>query len=199
MNITEKRTETIINYLFDDERNEHVEFCSEYGEPSYTDPEKGILFANWNNISDFAQEYLEAAGYELEWSDEWIIDYDSNKAYRTNPTHYGWEPSFILIHGDVVGFDEDNMDEIIDELLIRYHYETNNMTPLPSNALNVSDLEERGYTLCAEYECSWNLDESGTLIEDVKRIVKDDKFCLLRRSGQGQFGCSVQLFYIEDD
>ncbi len=88
MNITETRTETIINLL----NNKHITGqCSEYGELGYDKPEKGILFANWNDISDPIKNYLEKAGFALEWSDEWEISYDWNKAYRTSPSSYDWE------------------------------------------------------------------------------------------------------------
>ena len=33
----------------------NIEWCSHYGEPGYTDPPRGILFANWNNIPEPAK------------------------------------------------------------------------------------------------------------------------------------------------
>lgn len=93
MNVTSKRTKIIFKVL---QENYDVDRCSNYGEPGYAAPKKGILFANWNIISSRLANYLEAAGYELEWSDEWMIDYNHDKAYRTSPNSYGWQSSVVL-------------------------------------------------------------------------------------------------------
>jgi hypothetical protein len=93
MNVTNKRTNIILQAL---QEKHDAEWCSSYGEPGYNNPENGIVFANWNNISSTLADYLEAAGYELEWSDEWMIDYNHGKAYRTSPNSYGWQSSIVL-------------------------------------------------------------------------------------------------------
>ena len=72
MHITEKRTAIILQILQD---KQDLQFCGHYGEPGYNDPEQSILFANWNNVSKTIADYLEAAGFSLECSDEWIIDW----------------------------------------------------------------------------------------------------------------------------
>lgn len=74
----------------------NAEWCNEYGEPGYTNPEKGIIFANWNDIPKGLANWLETCGYSLEWSDEWHIDYAHSKAYRTCANSYFWEPSIML-------------------------------------------------------------------------------------------------------
>lgn len=89
MNITQKRTTAILNYL--SENHSDFQSCSEYGEVGYENPKKAVLFANWNDISERVGDYLEAAGFELEWSDEWLIDYDNDKAYRTSPNSHWWQ------------------------------------------------------------------------------------------------------------
>lgn len=38
---------------------------------------------------------LEEQGVELEWADEWAIDYEHDKAYRTTGDSYGWSPAFV--------------------------------------------------------------------------------------------------------
>lgn len=94
MKITARRTETILRVLQEKHDAEHA---SEYGEPRYTNPENGILFANWNDVSKRACAYLEEAGYALEWSDEWTVVYEhGDKAYRTSPDSYGWMPTAVL-------------------------------------------------------------------------------------------------------
>lgn len=74
----------------------NAEWCNEYGERSYQNPEKGIIFANWNDIPKGLANWLEECGYALEWSDEWYIDYSYSKAYRTSGDSYSWESSVML-------------------------------------------------------------------------------------------------------
>lgn len=88
MNITPQRTEKIVASLC--ERG--AEHCMQYGEPGYTPGSAGILFYNWNDVSKRIADYLEAAGYSLEWSDEWEVVYGEGKAYRTVSDSWFWEP-----------------------------------------------------------------------------------------------------------
>jgi hypothetical protein len=97
------RLDVIIEWLQD---QHDCGYASTYGEPGYTDPEKGILFANWNNIPRAFFDYLEAQGYSLEWSDEWMVT-DEGRAYRTSPDSYSWEPSIIYTEdGEVITCDD---------------------------------------------------------------------------------------------
>lgn len=73
----------------------NIEYASTYGEPGYSTTKCGILLANWNDIPKEIAEELEKQ-CELEWSDEWIIDYDNSRVYRTQPDCYWWQPSFKL-------------------------------------------------------------------------------------------------------
>jgi hypothetical protein len=82
-----------LDYLFE---THCADFCAEYGEPGYSNPEKGIIFANWKDIPKGLADWLEASGYSLEWSDEWHVSHEWGKAYRTSPDSYHWEPSIIL-------------------------------------------------------------------------------------------------------
>lgn len=87
------KIKSALQYL---QEKHYAEWCSVYGEPGYTDPEKGIILANWNNIPKGLADWLEKCGYSLEWSDEWCIDYDYSKAYRTSPDSYHWEPQIMV-------------------------------------------------------------------------------------------------------
>jgi hypothetical protein len=100
----------------------YPEWCAEYGEPGYDTPEHGIFFANWNNVPRCIGDWLEHHGYATEWSDEWIISYETNKAYRSSPDSYGWKRSYVMFdNGDIIGRDEiengDQIDEYIAYLL----------------------------------------------------------------------------------
>ena len=121
MNITENRTKIILDYLI----NNNAEICRYYGEQGYSDPENGIILYDWNDekMSRNITDYLESAGYELEWCDEWIINYSTSKAYRSSPDSYMWKPYYILnewSNGDVIGIDEIESDP---DLMRDYVYE----------------------------------------------------------------------------
>lgn len=102
--------------------NQEVDWCSSYGEPGYSDPERGIIFADWNHVSSVVYDWLEHHGYALEWSDEWIISHEVGKAYRTSPDCYSWRPSYVITEDcDIIGRDEiesgDQIDSYIELLL----------------------------------------------------------------------------------
>lgn len=107
----EKRIDGALTYLQD---KHDAQFASTYGEPGYTDPVRGILFADWNNVPKGLADWLEKLGYECEWSDEWLQHDD--KAYRTSPDCYQWEPSFVLTVDCEVMTRDDDHEAIIDEL-----------------------------------------------------------------------------------
>lgn len=123
MLITQKRTDLLFDLLVRPAGdNGDVEYCSKYGELGYTDPTGGILFANWNNVwakgskHAIAAEYLEKAGFEFEWSDEWCIDYANGKAYRTQPSSYSWERQIFFTEcGDMLTPD-DNVTDWLEEV-----------------------------------------------------------------------------------
>jgi hypothetical protein len=76
---------------------ENLGFATGYAEPGYTDPAKGILFANWNYFPRGLDSILERAGYAIEWSDEWSTCGDCGLAVRSSPDSYGWQPSYAIL------------------------------------------------------------------------------------------------------
>ncbi len=70
---------------------DNIGYATDYAEPGYDTPKRGILFANWNRLPKDFDRILERAGYAIEWSDEWTTCEDCNKAYRTSADSYVWE------------------------------------------------------------------------------------------------------------
>lgn len=66
-------------------------YAQSYAEPGYDDPNTGVLLYNWNGCPqrDHVEHALTSAGYELEWSDEWLVC-ECGKAFRTEPDHMSW-------------------------------------------------------------------------------------------------------------
>jgi hypothetical protein len=101
-----QREEFIRQYLRSAESEiENLGYASAYAEPGYTQPAKGILFANWNHLPKGIDTVLERYGYAVEWSDEWATCDDCGKAVRTQPDSYSWTPRYredLLRQGDIV-------------------------------------------------------------------------------------------------
>lgn len=87
-------------------------FASDYAEPGYDTPDKGIIFGNWNPVCGFDKpkadqkrdpvsklaRVLEHVGCELEWEDEWTTCGDCGKAVRTSPDCYSWTPYYRIVN-----------------------------------------------------------------------------------------------------
>jgi hypothetical protein len=80
---------------------DNLSYAHAYAEPGYTQPEREILFANWNYFPCRVTDILKRAGYGIEWSDEWTMCDDCGKALRTSPDSYSWQPSHVYFGGDV--------------------------------------------------------------------------------------------------
>ena len=124
MLVTEGKTQVILDNL---REVQYMEECSEYGDQGYRlSSGTRIAFANWNDISDNVQKYLELNGYELQWNDEWIINYETDKCYRCSPDSYSWTPYYHITDGENIGGDEieTDTDIAIDEVfvLILFHH-----------------------------------------------------------------------------
>jgi hypothetical protein len=179
-----------IRYLQD---NHQLEHASTYGEPGYQDPEKGILFANWNNVPDGLAEWLEKCGYVLEWSDEWCQVYD--KAYRTSPDSYHWESQVMLTH-DCEYLTPDDLPDWIEECKVDSVNQPVRCLPswFPTDVIVA-----QGYELMdAELESGFFQgmdDKPETYIK--KYIEESANYVLFQKSEQSQFYsryfCWVQM------
>ena len=97
------RVDLRADYLIQLERDARAEidnmgFAAEYAEPGYTQPKRGVLMANWNVLPRGLDTILERAGYAIEWSDEWSTCESCNRAVRTQPDSYFWEPAYKLVN-----------------------------------------------------------------------------------------------------
>lgn len=82
---------------------DNLVWASEYVEPGYDAPRKGILFADWNYFPAKVADLLESYGYTTEWEDEWSVCDDCYRAVRTQPDSWSWRPSYTLKNeGEIV-------------------------------------------------------------------------------------------------
>lgn len=124
---------------------ECMDRAREYAEPGYSDPDKEILFANWNHFPNKVCDILESYGFSIEWNDEWTTCDGCGKALRTSPDSYGWQPSYLSEEDGYYCADcmtADSFDGFIDD---------------PSRAVNMQGLDLKRYGF-AEIQCGF---ESG--------------------------------------
>ena len=76
-------------------------YATEYAEPGYDKPKKGILFANWNTLPRDLDTILEKLGYAIEWSDEWEVC-ECMKAFRLVADSFCWEPAYKEVRGEIM-------------------------------------------------------------------------------------------------
>lgn len=96
---------------------ESIRTCAGYAEPGYDEPECGVIaFGNWNKITEYKDgkstviddyprrvgDLFEKLGVECEWSDEWDMCTDCDKAVRTHGNSFFWRPAYGHISGDLV-------------------------------------------------------------------------------------------------
>ena len=173
-----------------------IQVANHYIEPGYTQPEKGILLANWNDIHEEYADALEEEGYELEWEDEWLVA-GSGGAVRTQPSSYCWQPSYrITEHGEILTI-EDPASEWIEDSAITDYMQPMKCVP---NHITDQDLIEEGYQLYDiddEYENGMHPGQT----DDPKEIATllftehEASSVVFKLTEQSQFYIKFQAWY----
>lgn len=145
MNITHERL-----ILLADKHN--IQWCDNYGERGYSHSSKGLLFSNWNQVPKHVQSGL-GKHYELLWSDEWYIDYNRSKAYRTSPDSYSWTPSVVFWECEPLTIDD--AKDCPKSYLELLHNDADRVDCF--NILNKSSAQKLGYSLVQDdFESGWH-------------------------------------------
>jgi hypothetical protein len=136
-------TMTALDRFF--EQHPDSSHADRYIEPGYDQPEKGILLCNWNNVDTELVDELEAEGYELEYDDEWAVD--NGGAFRTQPSSYHWQPSYMLTDGgEFITIEDDPSEWIAERTLTDWNQP---MKALPDH-ISAEDLSSAGFMLWEE-------------------------------------------------
>ena len=91
----------------------------DYAEPGYGNRGFPILTANWNDVSETAQTWLEQR-FELEWSDEWSTCGNCYKLVRISGDCWDWKPFYTIGDGEltcgdcIVEYPDDYVESLID-------------------------------------------------------------------------------------
>lgn len=126
-------------------------------------------------LHEYAHHYprvfaaLESRGVELVWSDEWMVDYDTGKAWRTTADSYSWEPSVIYDeNGEYLTPDNDPSDWIAwceddptSRCLMRW---------FPESALLAAGYVEHE---CG-YESGWHPGQNANPVEIHAALIAED-------------------------
>lgn len=166
--------------------NHYAEWCNEYGEPGYTNPEKGIILCNWNDVPKGLADWLKKCGYSLEWSDEWTIDYAYSKAYRTSPDSYHWEASVMLSNDGEWITPDDGASAWIDECEVNSNGQP--IKCLPS-WINADEILNSGFELMeGDFENGHFPGQNDEPSKIVKKYFEDGAYSVLfQKSENSQF------------
>lgn len=179
--------ENIFQYL--EKNNIHADY--------YHDSEDGeMITANWNDLEqgkyDQLENILERFDVEIDWNDEWDSCSECGYGIRIQPTHYGWQPKYILDeYGGRICHDcfEKNPKEYI-EL-----YKENTNVAFPSWA--ITTLEKFGYHLVDEdYETGFHYgqnDDPEVVLQDLMEKKIYDFVFVIRNTGQFDVTWSVMI------
>ena len=177
-----------------------AQFAEVYGEPGYSDPARGIILCNWNNVPKGLGDWLESQGFSCEWSDEWLTEYVQQKcrAYRTQADSYSWRPSYIwLASGDgILTADSDAVD-VIDECACNYADDEPRAVP---HWITADELTQAGYSLFeGDKETGWHPGQTDDPKDVFKRAWVNASRVVGRITGQGQFDTSWEVWTMPDD
>lgn len=162
MFISENKTRDVIDIMM---KKHHANMAIDYDEPGYDSPESGVILADWNNVPRYLADYLESAGFELEWIDEWIVD--EGMAYRTSPNSYSWQPTAVILPDECDVFTpECDAGDVIEALT------TENYAQIKAVPYWISDakLQQYGYIL---YESDLELGLHTGQTDDPQKIARE--------------------------
>ena len=99
-----------------------IDYVSTYGEPGYSNPEedKLIYLGDWNKYPRISN-FLENLGNHIQWSDEWIIDYNNDRCFKHSTG------SFIISDCDIF-LSKKDLEENEDYMPTYLEYIVNNPT-----------------------------------------------------------------------
>lgn len=173
---------------------ENLDYAPSYAEPGYTQPERGVLFANWNYFPSSIDDTLERAGFSIEWEDEWTTCEDCGRAVRTSPDCYGWQPSYALI---------DDCQIVCADCLAKDPIEyLESLENHPTRALNMPAIDpaEYGYTIVEQgFENGFHPGQNDNPKEIYKRLHEKFPRLLFRVDDVGQFDIGFSIWTKQDE
>jgi hypothetical protein len=213
-------TTKVIEFL--EEILEHVDYAFAYGEPGYDDPAGEtplIVFSTyWCRCRDYEDErhpdsplhpidvhypaefeLLEEQGVKLEWYDEWIIDHETSKAYRTEADGAFWMPSYVLWECDLLTPDN-SIETWLDWITENPPY-YNEVKAIPERALPVRFDTVVGWEQwpddTTDFRNDWygNNDDPAKIQEAIRREHGEETYVVFIIRESHMFGVRFEAYY----
>src|SRR5258706_1446726 len=185
--------------LWAEKKNLCFEQCNNYGEKGYTSPEKGILFANWNDVPKRILDGLQKQGFELEWSDEWYIDYDNDKAWRTSPDSYGWVCSIAFKDNGKVLTPDDDISDWIEYCQITKNNNLDRLAALP-DFFTKEQIEKQEWIQKEQvYENGFHAYQTDDPKKITKELLETYESIMFQIYSQGQFDTHFVVYVKDND
>ena len=159
------------------------------------DNPKSIFVANWNDTPDGLDTAIEKAGYDIEWSDEVASCDGCNNLLETNPSHYGWQPSYYLGDEGFLCFECLDPEEMYNE------FEGKVKRAVSSHIVEEFPPVDYGYILIdREFESGFHPGQNDDPA-DVAKFLRNNqiKRFFFAISAVGQFDLSFQIWVHKDE
>lgn len=138
-------------------------------------------------------DQLNAQGVEFEWHDEWAIDSENDKAYRTSGDSYSWQPSFVYTDGGDMLTGDNDLD-----VWVEWATESPGRA-LPSRVWRAVDVIEAGFVKHnGQFESGWHPgqdDEPGAIADAIRDEHGEDIDVVFLLDGVGQFDVQFSAYY----
>jgi hypothetical protein len=211
-------TSSVVDFLQGIMPNEFMDYAGSYGEPGYSLPEGKtpmVVLGNfWCRCANYKDERwpdsplhgidvhypaafrkMEEQGVELVWSDEWMVDYHHDKAYRTTSDSYHWKPSVILTEDCEWMTPDDDLETWIDFL------KNDPSRCLPDHIYSPHDLIMAGFDQWGDekFESGWhpgqNDDPKEVLAEILRAYDEEDVEVVFVLDETSQFYLRFSAYY----
>lgn len=199
MKLSDETSWNIVRRWMED--NTLTDYADGYGEPGYgfiQQPEAVLigdlheLERRWPKIV----EQLTYQGFEFEFYDEWIVEHNHSRAYRTSPSSYLWQPSFVIVDGELLTIDDD-LTEWIEWATER----VDEPVAIPGHIVSGKALEDEGFTLWGEGENGFHEGMNDNPTDQYDQVREQygngvgELEILFRMDDVGQFHMRYQCWY----
>lgn len=134
---------------------------------------------------------MEAQGVEFAWCDEWTVEHETGKAYRTTSDSYHWQPSLIITDGGDYLTPDNDIETWID-------WAVEEVKAIPDNVWSHHDIRMAGFEQLNEhsYESGWHphqTDDPVKILAEMRERYPDDQL-IFTWDEQSQFYAKFSIW-----
>lgn len=165
-----------------------------YSEVGGSDQEyKGAIIADWWGYPDEWKHLLDSMGYALYFYDE-VITCGQGKVWETIPTHYGWEPKFMVTQGGEIITTDDEPSLWIEECVLTDYVQE--MAALPS-FISSDEIEAEGFVKFNKeqsFVSGWHPGQTDDPKKIAQSLLEDYSEVLFQIDRVGQFDVQFDVW-----